>query len=176
MGKQIDAAVKLYLAQNGQTVMGRKIEVVLKDDAATPASTRRMAQEPVVTDKVDVLAGFALTPSALATAPIAAKSKTPLVVMSAAAAGMTEASPFLVRTSFALPQVAVGIADWAPRNGIRGGGYAGDRLRSGARCRALFQGSLHVEWRPGHRQPADGRLYNVEFKTLEAVKGSGQGK
>lgn len=118
VGKQIDAAVKLYLAQNGQTVMGRKIEVVLKDDAATPASTRRLAQELVVTDKVDVLAGFALTPSALATAPIATKSKTPLVVMSAAAAGMTEASPFLVRTSFALPQVAVGIADWAPRNGI----------------------------------------------------------
>ena len=118
-GKQIDAAVKLYLAQNGDTVAGKKIEVILKDDAGTPDTTKRIAQEMVVNDKVHVLAGFGLTPLALATAPIATQSSTPMVVMAAATSSITEASPFIIRTSFTLPQAAVGIADWAPRNGIK---------------------------------------------------------
>ncbi len=118
-GKQIDAAVRLYLAQNGDTVAGKKIEVILKDDAGTPDTTKRIAQEMVVNDKVNVLAGFGLTPLALATAPIATQSSTPMVVMAAATSSITEASPFIIRTSFTLPQAAVGIADWAPKNGIK---------------------------------------------------------
>ena len=118
-GKQIDAAVKLYLAQNGDSAAGRKIEVILKDDAGTPDTTKRIAQELVVNDKVNVLAGFGLTPLALATAPIATQSKTPMVVMAAATSSITEASPYIIRTSFTLPQAAVGIADWAPKNGIK---------------------------------------------------------
>ncbi len=118
-GKQIDAAVKLYLAQNGDTFAGKKIEVILKDDAGTPDTTKRIAQEMVVNDKVNVLAGFGLTPLALATAPIATQSSTPMVVMAAATSSITEASPFIIRTSFTLPQAAVGIADWAPKNGIK---------------------------------------------------------
>ena len=118
-GKQIDAAVRLYLAQNGDTVAGKKIEVILKDDAGTPDTTKRIAQEMVVNDKVHVLAGFGLTPLALATAPIATQSSTPMVVMAAATSSITEASPFIIRTSFTLPQAAVGIADWAPKNGIK---------------------------------------------------------
>lgn len=119
VGKQIQAAVALYLAETGGAVSGRKIEVILKDDTGTPASSKRIAQELIVNDKVDVLAGFALTPSALAAAPLATESRTPMVVMSAAASSITEASPFIVRTSFTLPQVTVGIADWAPKNGIK---------------------------------------------------------
>lgn len=118
-GKQIDAAVKLYLAQNGSTFAGKKIEVILKDDAGTPDTTKRIAQELVVNDKVNVLAGFGLTPLALATAPIATQSKTPLVVMAAATSIITEASPYIVRTSFTLPQAAVAMADWAPKNNIK---------------------------------------------------------
>ena len=71
-GKQIDAAVKLYMAQHGTTVAGKKIEVILKDDTSVPDVTKRLAQELVVNDKVAVLAGFGITPSAMATAPIAA--------------------------------------------------------------------------------------------------------
>ena len=62
-GKQIEAAVKLWQAQNGTTVAGRKVEVILKDDGGVPDATRRIAQELVVNDKVDVLAGFGITPS-----------------------------------------------------------------------------------------------------------------
>jgi len=73
----------------------------------------------VVNDKVNVLAGMGITPSALAVAPIATQSKTPLVVMAAATSSITEASPYVVRSSFTLPQASVALADWAPRNGIK---------------------------------------------------------
>lgn len=118
-GRQIDAAVKLYMAQNNPTIGGRKVEIVLKDDAANPDATRRIAQELVVQEKVVALAGFGITPAAMATAPIATQSKTPMVVMAAATSAITEASPFVVRTSFTLPQAAVSIAEWANKNKIK---------------------------------------------------------
>jgi len=118
-GRQIEAAVRLYMAQNGETIAGRKVQLILKDDTSLPDVTRRLAQELVVNDKVNVLAGFGITPSAMATAPIATQSKTPQVVMAAATSAITEASPYIVRTSFTLPQVSVALADWAPKNGIK---------------------------------------------------------
>ncbi len=118
-GRQIEAAAKLYMAQNGDTVAGKKIQLIIKDDTSIPDVTKRMAQELIVNDKVNVLAGMGITPSALATAPLATQSKTPLVVMAAATSSITEASPYIVRTSFTLPQAAVAIADWAPKNGMK---------------------------------------------------------
>jgi branched-chain amino acid transport system substrate-binding protein len=118
-GRQIEAAARLYMAQNGDTVAGKKIELIVKDDTSVPDVTKRLAQELVVNDKVNVLAGFGITPSALATAPIATQSKTPQVVMAAATSSITEASPYIIRTSFTLPQAAVALADWAPKNGIK---------------------------------------------------------
>ena len=118
-GKQIDAAVKLYMAQHGTTVAGKKIEVILKDDTSVPDVTKRLAQELVVNDKVAVLAGFGITPSAMATAPIATQAKIPEVVMAAGTSSITEASPFVVRTSFTLAQSSVPMAEWASKNGIK---------------------------------------------------------
>ncbi|MFZ9665169.1 MAG: ABC transporter substrate-binding protein, partial [Limnohabitans sp.] len=113
-GKQIEAAARLYMAQNGTTVVGKKVELIVKDDTAAPDVTKRLAQELVVNEKVQVLAGFGLTPLALSTAPIATQSKTPLVVMAAATSSITQASPYIIRTSFTLPQAAVAMGDWAP--------------------------------------------------------------
>ena len=118
-GKQIDAAVKLYMAQNGTTVAGKKIEVILKDDTSVPDVTKRLAQELVVNDKVAFLAGFGLTPSAMATAPIATQAKVPEIVMAAGTSSITEASPYVARTSFTLAQSAVPMAEWAYKNGIK---------------------------------------------------------
>jgi branched-chain amino acid transport system substrate-binding protein len=118
-GRQIEAAARLYMAQNGDTVAGKKIQLIVKDDVATPDITKRMAQDLVVNDKINVMAGFGVTPAALAAAPIATQSKTPLVVMAAATSSITEASPYVVRTSFTIPQSAVAMADWAPKNGIK---------------------------------------------------------
>jgi branched-chain amino acid transport system substrate-binding protein len=118
-GKQLESAAKLYMAQHGDSVAGRKLELIVKDDTGTPDVTKRIAQELVVNDKVDVLAGFGLTPLALATAPIATQSKTPLVVMAAATSSITEASPYIVRTSFTVPQVVTVLAEWAHKNGVK---------------------------------------------------------
>lgn len=118
-GRQIDAAIKLWVAQNGKKVAGKNVEVIVKDDASTPDQTRRLAQELIVNDKVVALAGFGITPSAMATAPLATQSKTPMVVMAAATSAITEASPYVVRSSFTLPQAAVGMAEWANKNGIK---------------------------------------------------------
>ena len=118
-GIQIVAAAKLYMAQNGDTVAGRKIELIVKDDTSAPDVTKRLAQELVVNDKVSVLAGFGLTPLALAAAPIATQAKTPEVVMAAATSSITQASPYIIRTSFTLPQAAVAMGDWAAKNGIK---------------------------------------------------------
>ena len=118
MGRQIGAGVNLYLAQNGNTVAGRKVEIILKDDAGSPDTSRRLAQELVVNDKVTALAGFGLTPQAFSTATIATQSKTPMVVMNAATSSVTEKSPFIVRTSMTLPQVTAGMAEWAYKNKV----------------------------------------------------------
>ena len=83
-GRQIEAAARLYMAQNGDMVAGKKVELIVKDDTSVPDVTKRLAQELVVNDKVNVLAGFGITPSAFATAPLATQSKTPMVVMAAA--------------------------------------------------------------------------------------------
>ena len=118
-GKQIEAAAKLYMAQNGDMVGGKKVELIIKDDTSAPDVTKRIAQELIVNDKVNVLAGFGLTPLAFATAPLATQAKTPMVVMAAATSSITEASPYIVRTSFTAPQVVTVLADWAAKNNIK---------------------------------------------------------
>ncbi len=118
-GRQIDGAVKLWMQQHGNTVAGKKIEVILKDDAGTPDQTRRIAQELVVNDKVNLLAGMGLTPLAMAVAPIATQAKIPELVMAAATSSITEASPYVIRSGMTLPQVATPLADWAPKNNIK---------------------------------------------------------
>ena len=101
-GRQIEAAARLYMAQHGDTVAGKKIELIVKDDVATPDVTKRLAQELVVNEKVNVLAGFGVTPAALAAAPIATQSKTPLVVMAAATSSITEASHARIDEQYSL--------------------------------------------------------------------------
>src|SRR6201984_883663 len=118
-GKQIDNAIKLYMKQHGDTVAGKKIEVILKDDAAVPDKTKTAAQELIVNDKVNVIAGFGVTPAALAAAPLATQGKIPEVVMAAGTSIITERSPYIVRTSFTLAQSSTIIGDWAVKNGIK---------------------------------------------------------
>jgi branched-chain amino acid transport system substrate-binding protein len=118
-GKQIDNAVKLYIQQHGDTVAGKKIEVILKDDATLPDNTKRLAQELIVNDKVQVIAGFGITPAALAAAPLATQAKVPQIVMAAGTSIITERSPYIVRTSFTLAQSSSIIGDWAVKNGIK---------------------------------------------------------
>ena len=120
-GKQIEHGVRLYLATKGDTFGGRKVELIIKDDSPGTAGdvSKRLAQELVVKDKVDILAGFGLTPSAFAVAPVATEAKKPMVVMNAATSAITTKSNYLVRASMTLPQNTAPIASWAAKNGIK---------------------------------------------------------
>lgn len=118
-GKQIEAAARLYMRQHGDTVAGKKIELIVRDDGAVPDNTKRIAQELIVNEKVSFIAGFGVTPAALAAAPLATQAKVPQIVMAAGTSIITERSPYIARTSFTMAQSSVIIADWAAKNGIR---------------------------------------------------------
>jgi len=118
-GKQLANAVTLYMSETGDVVAGRKIEVIVRDDGANPENTKRIAQELIVNDKVGIIAGFGITPTALAAAPLATQARIPEIVMLAGTSIITERSPYIVRTSFTLAQSSVIIGDWAAKNGIR---------------------------------------------------------
>ena len=120
-GKQIEHGVKLYLATQGDTFGGRKVELIIKDDSPGTSGdvSKRLAQELVIKDKVDILAGFGLTPSAFAVAPVATEAKKPMVVMNAATSSVTTKSNYIVRTSMTLAQNSAPIASWAAKNKIK---------------------------------------------------------
>ncbi|MCW5691522.1 MAG: ABC transporter substrate-binding protein [Pseudolabrys sp.] len=118
-GKQIKAAVDLYMKEHGDTVAGKKIQVILRDTGSVPDNAKRLSQELIVNDKVSVVAGFEVTPAALAVAPLSAEAKVVELVMAAGTSIITEKSPYIVRTSFTLPQSSVIVADWAAKNNIK---------------------------------------------------------
>jgi branched-chain amino acid transport system substrate-binding protein len=115
---QIDNGIKLYMKQHGDTVAGKKIEIIRKDTGGpNPDVAKRLAQELIVRDKVDIIAGFALTPEALGAADIATEGKKLMVVMNAATGIITSKSPYIVRTSFTIGQVADTFGTWAVKKG-----------------------------------------------------------
>lgn len=119
-GRQMQAGVKVYQEQFGEVVAGKRVEVIYKDTGgANPDVAKRLAQELVVRDKVQVLAGFGFTPNAMSVAPVATQAKVPMVVMNAAGAGLTSKSPYMVRTSFTYSDVVPPIAKWAVEQGAR---------------------------------------------------------
>jgi branched-chain amino acid transport system substrate-binding protein len=118
-GKQMLAAAKLFAEQNGTTIAGRRIELIIRDDGGVADQAKRIAQEFVVNDKVAFLAGYNPTPNALAVAPIATEARVPQIVMGSSASITTDRSPYIARTFSTQPQIAVPMAQWAARNGIK---------------------------------------------------------
>jgi branched-chain amino acid transport system substrate-binding protein len=111
---QLQAGIDLYLEKHGNEVAGRTIEIIRKDTGGpAPDVARRLAQELVVRDNVDILAGFALTPEALGAAEVATEAQKLMVVMNAATSIVTEQSPYIVRTSVTIPQVNYALGTWA---------------------------------------------------------------
>lgn len=130
IGRQVKAGVDLFLKQNGDIVDGRKVEVIFRDDAGKPEESRRLAQELIVNEKVDLL-GAGITPSALAIAPLATTAKVATVVMVSGTRIVTDRSPYLVRVSFTLGSQSAIMAGWALKNGSK---------------RAVI---VHSDWAPG---------------------------
>ena len=146
-GREITEAAKLYMAQHGDTVAGKKIQLIIRDDASIPDNAKRIAQELVVNDKVSLLMA-GITPSAMAMAPISAEAKVPTVVSISGTSVVTERSPYYVRTSFTLGQQSGIIADWALKNGSK---------------KAV---SVLSDWAPGAEA---GKVFEANF-----TKGGGQ--
>jgi branched-chain amino acid transport system substrate-binding protein len=117
---QIDNGIKLYMKQHGDTVGGQKIEIIRKDvGGIAPDVAKRLAQELVVRDKVDILAGFVLTPNAIAACAVSEEAKKLMVIMNAATSIITTKSPYCTRTSLTLPMVTETLGAWAAKNGIK---------------------------------------------------------
>jgi len=119
-GKQMEEGIRAYMAQNGDSVAGKKIQLIIKDTTGpSPEIAKRLAQELVVRDKVDFLAGFGLTPEALAVAPIAEQAKKPMIIMNAASSVITTKSKYIARFSMTLPQISGPMATWALKSNIK---------------------------------------------------------
>src|SRR5690348_10576422 len=147
VGREISDATKLYVAQHGNTVAGKKIELIVKDDQSVPDNAKRLAQELIVNEKVNFL-GAGLTPSAMSMAPIATEGKVATVVMVSGTSVVTDRSPYYVRTSFTLGQQSGIMADWAIKNGSK---------------KAV---SVLSDWAPGAEA---GKVFEANF-----TKGGGQ--
>ncbi len=117
---QMDNAIKLYVKQNGDTVAGKKLVFIRKDTGGiNPPVAKRLAQELLTRDNVDILAGFVLTPNAMAAGDISAEGKKFMVVMNAATSIITTKSPYMARTSLTIPQLDTTLGAWAYKNGVR---------------------------------------------------------
>src|SRR6187455_3785811 len=115
---QIDNGIKLYMKQHGDKVAGKKIEIIRKDSGGpNPDVAKRLAQELVVRDKVDILTGFTTSPETFGAVSISAEAKKFMVSMNGTASTVTEKSPYIVRSSFTLPQVAEALGRWAATKG-----------------------------------------------------------
>src|SRR6201981_1536939 len=141
VGREIAAATKLYMAQHGDTVAGKKIELIIRDDASVPDNAKRLAQELIVNDHVNFL-GAGLTPSAMSMAPLASHGKVPPVVMVSGTSVVTERSPYYVRTSFTLGQQSGIIADWAIKNGSKKAVSVLSDWAPGAEAGKVFEASF----------------------------------
>jgi len=116
---QMDNGIKLYMKQHGDVVAGKKIELIRKDTAGAPDTAKRLAQELIVNENVDILAGFVITPEALTVADLSAEAKKFMVVMNAATSIITTKSPYITRSSLTLPQNCEALGTWAFQNGVK---------------------------------------------------------
>ena len=156
-GRQIEAAARLYIAEHGNKVAGKTIELDVKDDQGTADITKRLAQELIVNDKAAIIAGFGLTPLALAAGPVATQAKVPAIIMAAGTASIIDRSPFFVRTSFTLPQNTVPIADWSANNGIKTVVTLVSDYGPGLDAEAAFKTGIRKARRQGARRAAGRR-------------------
>jgi branched-chain amino acid transport system substrate-binding protein len=118
VGQAAVNGARLYIRQHGDTVAGRKIQLIVRDDATSPDQAKRIAQELIVNDKVAII-GAGITPSALTIAPLVTEAKIPTVVMVSGASITVDRSPYMARTSFTLGQSSAVMADWAVQNGAK---------------------------------------------------------
>jgi branched-chain amino acid transport system substrate-binding protein len=118
VGRQLASAIKLYVAQHGDVVAGRKIEITVRDDGGVADNARRLVQEMIINEKVGIIA-IGITPTSLAIAPLVTEAKIPTLVLSSGASVTVTKSPYMVRAGFVLAQQSWIMAEWAAKNGSK---------------------------------------------------------
>lgn len=119
-GKQMENGIRLFIKRHGDTVAGKQIRIIIKDDGGiAPDRARRATQDLIVRDKVDVLAGFTFTASAMAAAPLAKEAQKAMIVMNASSSGITAASPYMIRVGQTLPQITEPAGRYAAQQGFK---------------------------------------------------------
>jgi len=141
VGKQAVAGARLYISQHGDVVAGRKVVFIVRDDASVPDVSKRLAQELIVNDKIDVIGG-GLTPNVLAIAPLVTESKKATVVMVSGTSIVTQRSPYFVRTSWTHAQQASVLGDWAVKNGSKKVAIISSDWAPGAEASGVFTSSF----------------------------------
>src|SRR6201985_1240262 len=118
LGHQIDKAFDLYVKLHANDIAPHKVELVKRDEGPpTGAQAKTVATELVTNDKVQLLAGFVFSPSAIALAPVVTQAKVPMVIANAGTAWIPNLSPYIVRLSFSM---------WHPAFPM--GAYAYDKI------------------------------------------------
>lgn len=119
-GRQIENGINVFLRENGETVAGRKLQVIYRDNSGpNPELAKRMAVELVLKDKADVLAGFPFTPDAMAAAAVATEARKPMIAVLSSTSVVITKSPYMVRSSYTIPQTAMPLGEWAAKNGLK---------------------------------------------------------
>jgi len=119
-GRQFDDGIAVYLKEHGGKIAGKKVEIIKRDnEGPKPDLAKRLAQELIVRDKVNFLAGLDFSPNAYAVASIATQAKIPTIVMNAASSGVTNSSPYIARVSFTVEQVTSPMVKYMLKNGIK---------------------------------------------------------
>jgi branched-chain amino acid transport system substrate-binding protein len=117
---QIDNGIKLYMKQHGDVVSGKKIEVIRRDDGGVgPDVAKRLAQELIVRDGVDIFTGLVSTPNAIGVADVSTAAKKFMVIMNASTPIITTKSPYAARVSLTLAQNCEFLGTWAYKHGVR---------------------------------------------------------
>jgi len=118
VGRQALAGAKLYMQLNGDRVAGKKIELIVRDDTGVPDVARRIVQEMIVNEKVNIVLG-GITPTALSLGQLVTQAKIPTVVIISGASITIDRSPYMTRTSFTLGQSSMIMGEWAAKNGSK---------------------------------------------------------
>ena len=143
LATQMDNGIKLYMKQKGDTVAGRKIEIIRKDTGGiAPDVATRLAQELITRDNVDILAGFTLSPNAIAVSKVSAEAKKFMVIMNAATTVIITMSPYSIRSSVTLPSVGMTAGTWAYKSGVRKAYTMVSDFAPGKDAEAAFQGAF----------------------------------
>ena len=139
-GQQIQRGMQLYLKENAKTLpAGAQVELLVRDDTGpNPDVAKRLTQELIAREHVNLVVGALYTPNAMAMAPLVTEAKIPFIVVNAATAAVTRQSPYIVRVSFTLWETAYPLGKWVAQQGGKKGYTAVSDYAPGYDAEAAF--------------------------------------